>query len=97
MKERSATSDLCAKAKMRIEALFVDASTETGEGLPAQVLSDIYAVINGGHKTFRYMLFTGLLAAVTDRKLHPRKMAVTTVQYTGVMALRRVLLFSSLL
>ncbi len=72
MKERSATSDLCAKAKMRIEALFVDASTETGEGLPVQVLSDIDAVINGGHKTFRYMLFTGLLAAVTDRKLHPR-------------------------
>ena len=57
---------------MRIEALFVDASHESGEGLPAQVLSDIDAVINGGHKTFRYMLFTGLLAAVTDRKLHPR-------------------------
>ena len=57
---------------MRIETLFVDASTETGEGLPAQVLSDIDAVVNGGHKTFRYMLFTGLLAAVTDRNLHPR-------------------------
>ena len=72
VKERSATSDLCAKAKMRIETLFVDASNETGEGLPAQVLSDIDAVINGGHKTFRYMLFTGLLAAVTDKTLHPR-------------------------
>ena len=57
---------------MRIEALFVDASAETCEGLPAQVLSDIAAIINGEHTTFRYMLFTGLLVAVTDRKLHPR-------------------------
>lgn len=72
VKGRSASSDLCAKAKMRIETLFVDASTETGAGLPTRVLSDIDSVINGSHKTFRYMLFTGLLAAVTDRKLHPR-------------------------
>ena len=72
LKGYSVPAELCAKAKMRIESLFVNASMETGAGLPDTVSSDVSAVINGSHKTFRYMLFTGLLVAVTDTKLHPR-------------------------
>ena len=63
---------------MRIEDLFVDAQCETGEGIPTNVRTDIDDVINGTHKTFRYMLVTGLLAAVTDVKLHPRCLQVTS-------------------
>lgn len=72
LKESSELGTLCDKAKMRIEAFFVKAASSTNWDLPVGLSSDIVAVINGNHKTFRYMLFTGLLVAVTDMKLHPR-------------------------
>ena len=35
---------------MRIEDLFVDSQSETGEGIPLNVRADINDVINGTHK-----------------------------------------------
>ena len=61
---------------MRIEQYFVSALTETGEGLPSEILDGVRNVLRGPHKTFRYMLFTGLLAAVSDKTLHPRCLQV---------------------
>ena len=78
MRKTSARFELHSAAKMRIEDLFVDAQCENGEGIPTNVRTDIDDVINGTHKTFRYMLVTGLLAAVTDVKLHPRCLQVTS-------------------
>ena len=76
MRKESASSKLRAVAQMRIEQYFVSAQTETGEGLPPEVLDGVSNVLCGPHKTFRYMLFTGLLAAVSDKSLHPRCLQV---------------------
>ena len=78
MKKPSARFELHSAGKMRIEDLFVDSQSETGASIPQNIRSDINDVINGSHKTFRYMLVTGLLAAVTDIKLHPRCLQVTS-------------------
>ena len=78
MRKTSARFELHSAGKMRIEDLFVDSQNETGEGIPSNIIIDIGDVINGTHKTFRYMLVTGLLAAVTDMKLHPRCLQVTS-------------------
>ena len=78
MKKPSARFELHSAGKMRIEDLLLDSQSETGTGSPANILVDINDVINGTHKTFRYMLVTGLLAAVTDSKLHPRCLQVTS-------------------
>lgn len=78
MKKNSARFELHSAAKMRIEDLFVDSQTETGNTILAHIRSEINDVINGTHKTFRYMLVTGLLAAITDMKLHPRCLQVTS-------------------
>ena len=51
---------------MRIDQYFVSAVTETGAGLPSDVVDGVRNVLCGPHKTFRYMLFTGLLAALRD-------------------------------
>lgn len=72
VKKESASSKLRAVAQMRIEQYFVSAQAETGDGLPKVIADAIRSVLTGNHKTFRYMLFTGLLVAVSDRNLHPR-------------------------
>ena len=66
------TSELHAAAKLRLQDYLVASARDTGEGIPAEVKAKICAIINGRRKTYRYMLFTGLLVAVTDRSLHPR-------------------------
>lgn len=76
MNRESASSKLRAVAQIRIEQHLVSAQTETGEGLPSEVLDGVRNVLCGPHKTFRYMLFTGLLAAVSDKSLHPRCLQV---------------------
>ena len=65
MRKTSVRFELHSAAKMRIEDFFVDAQSEVGEDIPTNVRADIDDVINGTHKTFRYMLVTGLLAAVS--------------------------------
>lgn len=72
VKKETESSKLRAAAQMRIEQYFVAAQSETGDGLPADVRKNIRSVLTGSHKTFRYMLFTGLLVAVTDKRYHPR-------------------------
>ena len=76
MRRESASSKLRAVARMRIDQYFVSAVTETGAGLPSDVVDGVRNVLCGPHKTFRYMLFTGLLAAVSDKNLHPRCLQV---------------------
>lgn len=66
------TSDLHAAAKLRLQDYLVVSAQDTGAGIPVEVRAKICAVINGRRKTYRYMLFTGLLVAVTDHALHPR-------------------------
>ena len=72
VRKESSSSKLHALAKMRIEQSLVSAHAATSEGLPLDVVSGIERILTGSHKTFRYMLFTGLLAAVSDKTLHPR-------------------------
>ena len=67
MNRESASAKLRAIAQIRIEQHLVSAQTETGEGLPSEVLNGVRNVLCGPRKTFRYMLFTGLLAAVSDK------------------------------
>lgn len=57
---------------MRIQDYFLVSANETGEGIPVRIRQMIADVINGDRKTYRYMMFVGLLVAVTDRRLHPR-------------------------
>jgi len=51
---------------------MLDSVGKTGDGLPSDIRKNIAEVINCKRLTYRYMLFVGLLVAVTDRKLHPR-------------------------
>ena len=60
MNRESASSKLRAIAQIRIEQHLVSAQTETGEGLPSEVLNGVRNVLCGPHKTFRYMLFNGM-------------------------------------
>ena len=76
VKKETVSSKLRAAAQMRIDQNFVSALSETGEGLPSEIVGKVAAIINGRHKTFRYMLLTGLLVAVADKKLHPRCLQV---------------------
>ena len=71
MKKETPSSKLRETAKLRLQQLFGSSLSETGEGLPPKLLADIGFVVNGPHKTFRYMLVTGLLVAVTDPTLDP--------------------------
>lgn len=75
MKQKVELSDsarqLHAAAEMRIQELFTDAIQEKGGSLSLELRSNIADVISGSHKTFKYMLMTGLLAAVTDEHLDP--------------------------
>ena len=72
MEKRSIVSHLHEAARLRLNEYLLPSSSETGGGLPADVRDSIAVVINGNRKTFRYMLFVGLLVAVTDRRYHPR-------------------------
>lgn len=72
MEKISPSTKLRQVAQLRIQQLFGSALTETGESLPPTVRDGISRIINGPHKTFRYMLVTGLLVAVSDSRLNPR-------------------------
>lgn len=65
------TKQFHAAAMMRVQDLFADSLGETGETLTETLKENLVGVITGAHKTFRYMLVTGLLAAVTDEHLDP--------------------------
>lgn len=45
-----------------------------GNILPHKIALSIDSLISYNHKTFRYMLFTGLLAKMADFSLHPRSL-----------------------
>lgn len=57
---------------MRLHDYLASSIGYAGEDLEPKVRADISTVINSVRKTYRYMLFVGLLVAVTDRNLHPR-------------------------
>jgi len=72
LKRDTQATKLREAARLRLQQLFGCALTINAADVPDAVRSSIDLVINGSHKTFRYMLLTGLLAAVTDKSLHPR-------------------------
>ena len=72
LKRRSRASELHAAAEMRLRDYLTHAIRYTGTDLEPAVRADIDIVINSVRKTYRYMLFVGLLVAVTDSRLHPR-------------------------
>ena len=75
-KRPSSAARLHAAAELRLKQLFGSAFNASSDGFPPGIANAVEKIINGKHKTFRYMLFTALLAAVTDRKLHPRCLQV---------------------
>jgi len=72
LKKDSQATKLREAAQLRLQQLFGHALNIEPAQLPDDLRLSIEEVINGPHKTFRYMLITGLLAAVTDKSLHPR-------------------------
>ena len=66
------TTKLYKAAELRLYDYLLPSQDATGEGLPTVVRDSIFDVINGKRKTYRYMMFVGLLVAVTDKSLHPR-------------------------
>ena len=71
-KKSSKTSELYAAAQMRLQDFLVASVGDDGLSLPAGMRENIATVINSDRKTYRYMLFVGLLVSVTDQSLHPR-------------------------
>lgn len=71
-KKQQKNAELHAAARLRLQDFLLASVNETGEGLPPEIREDVIAVINCKRLTYRYMLFVGLLVAVTDRKYHPR-------------------------
>lgn len=71
-KKSSKTSELYAAAKMRLQDFLVASVGDDGLTLPEEMRENIVTVINSDRKTYRYMLFVGLLVSVTDQRLHPR-------------------------
>ena len=71
-KKSSKTSELYAAAQMRLQDFLVASVGDDGNALPAEMRDNITTVINSDRKTYRYMLFVGLLVSVTDQRLHPR-------------------------
>ena len=57
---------------MRLHDYLASSIGYSGEDLSPEVRADISTVVNSVRKTYRYMLFVGLLVAVTDRRFHPR-------------------------
>lgn len=72
LRKTSQATKLREAAQLRLQQLFGSALNVDSAQIPSALRLSIEQVINGPHKTFRYMLVTGLLAAVTDRTLHPR-------------------------
>lgn len=61
-------------ALTKLEAAFNNAEDFSCEKLSEKNQNDIEQIVNGHHLTFRYMLFTALLAKVTDSKIHMRSL-----------------------
>ena len=68
----SKTKEFHAAAKLRLKDFLSPSMGYAGDDLPAELRDDIATVIDSHRKTYRYMLFVGLLASVTDVTLHPR-------------------------
>ena len=71
-KKKQKNAELHAAARLRLQDFLLASVGATGEGLPTGVRDAVVTVINCKRLTYRYMLFVGLLVAVTDRKYHPR-------------------------
>lgn len=71
-KNQQKNAELHAAARLRLQDFLLASADETGERLPVDIRTAIVTVINCKRLTYRYMLFVGLLVAVTDRKYHPR-------------------------
>ena len=72
LKKNSRASALQAAADMRLRDYLASSIDYTGDDLSPEIRADICTIINSPRKTYRYMLFVGLLVAVTDKSLHPR-------------------------
>ena len=75
-KKSPKASGLYAAVEKRLQDYLLVAGSEAGEGLPLGIVQGIEEVIRYEEKTYRYMMFVGLLVAVTDPKLHPRCLQV---------------------
>ena len=62
-KKSSKTSELYAAAKMRLQDFLVASVGDDGHALSAKMRENIVTVINSNTKTYRYMLFVGLLVS----------------------------------
>lgn len=71
-KKQQKNAELHAAAELRLQDFLLASVGETGEGLPTDIRDAITTIINCKRLTYRYMLFVGLLVAVTDKKYHPR-------------------------
>ena len=71
-KRKSRISELHTAAEVRLYDFFRASADYSGTEIPPEMRDHIRVVINSIRKTYRYMLFVGLLVAVTDQKLHPR-------------------------
>lgn len=71
-RRQTKTSELHTAAAMRLDDYLVASMGDVGVGLSSEIRDHIEVVINSDRKTYRYMLFVGLLVSVTDMKLHPR-------------------------
>lgn len=71
-KRNQKTSELHAAAKLRLQDFLLPSVDETGDGLPPKIRDGITTIINCKRLTYRYMMFVGLLVAVTDKRYHPR-------------------------
>ena len=75
-KKQQKNAELHAAARLRLQDFLLASVNETGEGLPTDIREAITTIINCKRLTYRYMLFVGLLVAVTDKKYHPRCLQV---------------------
>jgi len=71
-KRNQRTAELHAAAKLRLQDFLLPCVGDTGADLNPGIRTSIATVINCDRLTYRYMMFVGLLVAVTDKKLHPR-------------------------
>ena len=71
-KKESKSKELQAAAKLRLKDFLSASYGDTGAELTPELRDDIKTVINSVRKTYRYMLFVGLLVSVADENRHPR-------------------------
>ena len=67
-KKQQKNAELYAAAKLRLQDFLLASVNETGEVLPMDIREAITTIVNCKRLTYRYMLFVGLLVAVTDKK-----------------------------